>query len=75
MKIIKAGSRPQKQASSEYFQGNVFQDVIIESPKTATILSFSLISSSMRLSLLCSSKLRTVSNSGLENLHFPFLGT
>ena len=37
MNIIKAGSRPQKKASLEYFQGNVFQDLIIESPEPARV--------------------------------------
>ena len=37
MNIIKAGSRPQKKASLEYFQGNVFQDPIIESPEPARV--------------------------------------
>ena len=37
MNIIKAGSRPQKKASLEYFHGNVFQDLIIESPEPARV--------------------------------------
>ena len=37
MKIMKAGSRPQKKASSDYFQGNVFQDAIIEAPEPARV--------------------------------------
>ena len=37
MKIIKAGSRPQKKASSDYFNGNVFQDSIIEAPEPARV--------------------------------------
>ena len=37
MNIIKAGSRPQKKASLEYFQGNVFQNLIIESPEPARV--------------------------------------
>ena len=37
MKIIKEGSRPQKKASSDYFNGNVFQDAIIEAPEPARV--------------------------------------
>ena len=37
MKIMKAGSRPQKKASSDYFFGNVFQDAIIEAPEPARV--------------------------------------
>ena len=37
MKIMKAGSRPQKKASSDYFHGNVFQDAIIEAPEPARV--------------------------------------
>ena len=37
MNIIKAGSRAQKKASLEYFKGNVFQDLIIESPEPARV--------------------------------------
>lgn len=34
---MKAGSRPQKKASSDYFYGNVFQDAIIEAPEPARV--------------------------------------
>ena len=37
MKIMKAGSRPQKKASSDYFYGNVLQDAIIEAPEPARV--------------------------------------
>ena len=37
MHIIKAGSRPSKKASSEYFTGIVWQDTIIEAPDPARV--------------------------------------
>ena len=37
MKIIKAGSRPTRKASSEYFTGTVWQDPIIEADKPARV--------------------------------------
>ena len=37
MKIISAGSRPTKKASSEYFTGNVWQDPIIEAAEPARV--------------------------------------
>ena len=37
MKIIKAGSRPTRKASSEYFTGNVWQDPIIEADEPARV--------------------------------------
>ena len=37
MEIMKAGSRPQKKASSDYFHGNVLQGAIIEAPEPARV--------------------------------------
>ena len=37
MKIIKAGSRPTRKASSEYFTGTVWQDPIIEADEPARV--------------------------------------
>ena len=37
MQIIKAGSRPTKEASSDYFTGVVWQDPIIEASKPARV--------------------------------------
>ena len=37
MKIIKAGSRPTRKASSEYFTGTVWQDPIIEADESARV--------------------------------------
>ena len=37
MQIIKAGSRPTKKASSEYFTGNVWQDPVIEAEPPARV--------------------------------------
>ena len=37
MKIIKAGSRPTRKASSEYFTGSVWQDPIIEADEPARV--------------------------------------
>ena len=37
MHIIKAGSRPTKKASSEYFTGTVWQDPIIEAAEPARV--------------------------------------
>ena len=37
MKIIKAGSRPTRKASSEYFTGTVWQDPIIEADQPARV--------------------------------------
>ena len=37
MKIIKAGSRPTRKASSEYFTGTVWQDPIIEAAEPARV--------------------------------------
>ena len=37
MQIIKAGSRPTRKASSEYFTGNVWQDPIIEADEPARV--------------------------------------
>ena len=37
MQIIKAGSRPTRKASSEYFTGNVWQDPIIETDEPARV--------------------------------------
>tara|TARA_B100001057_G_scaffold74889_1_gene69487 strand:- start:230 stop:634 length:405 start_codon:yes stop_codon:yes gene_type:complete len=41
MKIIKAGSRPTRKASSEYFTGTVWQDTIIEADEPARVRAFS----------------------------------
>ena len=40
MKIIKAGSRPTRKASSEYFTGTVWQDTIIEADEPARVRAF-----------------------------------
>ena len=37
MKILKAGSRPTKKASSKYFTGSVWQDPIIEADEPARV--------------------------------------
>ena len=37
MQVIKAGSRPTKKASSEYFTGNVWQDPVIEAEPPARV--------------------------------------
>ena len=37
MKIFKAGSRPQKKASSDWFHGNVMQDPIIDAEDPARV--------------------------------------
>ena len=37
MQIIKSGSRPTRKASSEYFNGNVWQDPIIEADDPARV--------------------------------------
>lgn len=37
MNIMKAGSRPTKKASSDWFTGSVWQDQIIEAPEPATV--------------------------------------
>ena len=57
MKIMKAGSRPQKKASSDYFHGNVFQDAIIEAPEPARVRAIKVIPSVM---VLLSSPLRSL---------------
>ena len=37
MKIMKAGSRPTKKASSDWFTGTVWQDPIVEAPGPARV--------------------------------------
>ena len=37
MKIMKAGSRPTKQASLDWFTGTVWQDPIVEAPEPARV--------------------------------------
>ena len=37
MQHFKAGSRPTKKATSDYFTGNVWQDPIVEAPEPARI--------------------------------------
>lgn len=37
MEIMKAGSRPTKKASSEWFTGTVWQDPIVEAPEPARV--------------------------------------
>ena len=37
MDILKAGARPTKKASSEYFTGTVWQDPIVEAPEPARV--------------------------------------
>lgn len=37
MKVMKAGSRPTKKASSEWFTGTVWQDPIVETPEPARV--------------------------------------
>tara|TARA_A100001011_G_C13992527_1_gene707870 strand:- start:98 stop:493 length:396 start_codon:yes stop_codon:yes gene_type:complete len=37
MEILRQGSRPQKKASSDYFNGVVYQDPIIEAPEPARV--------------------------------------
>ena len=37
MDILKAGTRPTKKASSEYFTGTVWQDPIVEAPEPARV--------------------------------------
>ena len=37
MQIIKSGSKPTRKASSEYFTGNVWQDLIIEADEPARV--------------------------------------
>ncbi len=37
MKIMKAGSRPTKKASSDWFTGTVWQDPIVEAPEPARV--------------------------------------
>jgi quercetin dioxygenase-like cupin family protein len=39
LKIFKAGSRPQKKAPSNWFQGSVMQEPIIEAPEPARVQS------------------------------------
>ena len=37
MDILRAGTRPTKKASSEYFTGTVWQDPIVEAPEPARV--------------------------------------
>ena len=37
MEITKAGSRPTKKASSDWFTGTVWQDPIVETPEPARV--------------------------------------
>ena len=37
MKIHRAGSRPQKKASKDWFHGHVMQDLIVEAPEPARV--------------------------------------
>jgi len=41
MKIFKSGSRPTKKASSDWFTGEVWQDLIVEAPEPARIRALS----------------------------------